>query len=103
MDIMPGPRHLLCTAPLPRIAAALIAAGFPATISDNAGGYLCNELFYHLITRNATTWCGQTLVLFVHIPPSGTPAPPGDRPIVDSAYLTDLGKTLLETVRQCLP
>lgn len=102
MDIMPGPRHMLCTAPLPRITAALISAGFPASISDNAGGYLCNELFYHLITRNTTAWQHQTLVLFVHIPPFGTATSQADRPVIDTSYLASLGETLLTTVRQCL-
>lgn len=103
MEIMAGPAHLISPAPLPRLAAALIAAGFPATISDNAGGYLCNELFYHLIMRNSATWLNQTLVMFLHVPPLGTPVAGAAAHVaakaMNAAYFSRLGSVLLDAVR----
>lgn len=52
--------------PLAALAAALQAGGFPVRASDDAGGYLCNHLFYELLLRHAAGPCG-----FVHVPTLG--------------------------------
>jgi pyroglutamyl-peptidase len=55
------------TVSAPMLAAALQAKGYPVSLSDNAGGYLCNAVLYHSLTiaggpgRNCQ-------VGFVHIP-----------------------------------
>jgi pyroglutamyl-peptidase len=57
--------------PLAKIRAALTADGYEVSDSEDAGGYLCNHLFYELLTRRPTGIVG-----FVHVPAL---APPWDR------------------------
>lgn len=65
--IRPGAAALLASRlPLAAFAQALAAAGLPARASDDAGGYLCNHLFYELLLRHAGGPCG-----FVHVPTLG--------------------------------
>ncbi|MFZ2101661.1 MAG: hypothetical protein WAU86_13955 [Oricola sp.] len=45
--IRDGSGHVASSLPLAEIATALDAAGLPVEWSDNAGGYLCNYVFYH--------------------------------------------------------
>jgi pyroglutamyl-peptidase len=63
----PGGAALTATLPLPAIAAALLADGIPARLSDSAGTFLCNATLYTLlsaIARNgAPIPCG-----FIHLP-----------------------------------
>ena len=66
-----GPETLPTRLPLARIRAALLAEGYEVMDSDDAGGYLCNHLFYELLTRRPKGIAG-----FVHVPPL---APPWDR------------------------
>ncbi len=42
-----GPEMLPSTLPLAAIRTALAADGHPVSLSDDAGRYLCNQLFYH--------------------------------------------------------
>ena len=63
-----GPDTLPVTLPTRKLLDALVAAGFPANLSDDAGGYLCNHTLYTLLCelnqRNITTPAG-----FIHLPP----------------------------------
>jgi len=59
-----GPDTLPTRLPLERLRAALRTDGFEVIDSDDAGGYLCNHLFYELLTRRPTGIAG-----FVHVPP----------------------------------
>jgi pyroglutamyl-peptidase len=57
-----GPVAYGSTLPVDEIVAALRAEGIPAAVSRDAGGYLCNHVFYvlrHLGLRGG----------FVHVPP----------------------------------
>jgi pyroglutamyl-peptidase len=65
-----GPATLPSRLPLDRLAAALAADGYEVLTSDDAGGYLCNHLFYELMTQRPEGVAG-----FVHVPPL---APPWD-------------------------
>jgi len=62
-----GPELLPTRLPIGRIVHALRAYGLPATLSRDAGGYLCNALLYHAadygrrIARDLKTG-------FIHIP-----------------------------------
>lgn len=67
LDLPPlGRRDLECSLDLERLASALRAAGAPdVRISRDAGGYLCERVYYDLLRA------GQTLglpALFVHVP-----------------------------------
>jgi pyroglutamyl-peptidase len=62
------------TLPVKAIALRLRSKGYPVSISDDAGGYLCNAVLYHALHTVAATGC-PCKVGFVHIPPdlSGPP------------------------------
>jgi pyroglutamyl-peptidase len=59
-----GPATLPTGLPLARIAEALEADGYEVITSDDAGGYLCNHVFYEVLTRRPGGRAG-----FVHVPP----------------------------------
>lgn len=63
-----GPDTYACTLPFPALHAALKRLGIAAELSDDAGGYVCNHVFYtacHATERQGlATACG-----FVHVPP----------------------------------
>jgi pyroglutamyl-peptidase len=62
-----GPDTFESTLPIQAMQAALEQLGVPVAISDDAGGYVCNHLFYaarHVIdSLRLPTRCG-----FVHVP-----------------------------------
>ena len=62
-----GPIAYLATLPVKQIVAGLRSAGLPASVSNTAGLFVCNHLFYgvlhHIVTRNLDTQAG-----FVHVP-----------------------------------
>jgi pyroglutamyl-peptidase len=63
-----GPESLEATLPVTRIAGALTEEEYPAAISEDAGGYVCNATLYRsLLVAPA----GKRLVGFVHVPPEG--------------------------------
>ena len=57
-----GPLALASALPVDEIVAALRAAEIPADVSRDAGGYLCNHVFYALLR-------GGSRGGFVHLPP----------------------------------
>lgn len=71
----PGRRKIIRGAPdtyrstvaLTRLRAALIKEDIPATVSHDAGGYVCNFTYYHILhhLRQARS---RTKCVFVHIP-----------------------------------
>jgi pyroglutamyl-peptidase len=62
-----GPTAYLATLPVKQIVAGLRSAGFPAAVSNTAGLFVCNHVFYgvlnHIVTHNLDTQAG-----FVHVP-----------------------------------
>jgi pyroglutamyl-peptidase len=60
-----GPETIATRLPVEAVLAALAAEGFEARASDDAGGYLCNHLFYELVDRFPT----ERISGFVHVPP----------------------------------
>jgi pyroglutamyl-peptidase len=66
--IAPGaPATLALRMPGQRLVAAARAAGMPATLSHNAGRYLCNYLCWRA-GELAGTGSGPHVVAFVHVP-----------------------------------
>ena len=64
------------TLPLEEIAAALARAGLPHSWSDDAGGYLCNYIFYLSRSPHFAEYA-PPVSGFVHVPPlagEGAPA-----------------------------
>lgn len=61
-----GPAAYFSTLPIKAMLAALRAAGYPAEVSQTAGTYVCNHIFYqalHALRRRAQVRAG-----FIHIP-----------------------------------
>ncbi len=66
LPIEPGaPETLASGLPTTSIVDALLAEGFNAEASEDAGAYLCNHLFY----RGALAFGGRFPYGFVHVPP----------------------------------
>lgn len=65
--VVQGPTAYLTTLPVKQIVAGLRSTGFPAAVSNTAGLFVCNHLFYgvlhHIATYNLNTQAG-----FVHVP-----------------------------------
>jgi len=66
-EVVPGgPETLASAFPIAEVGAAMEAAGYAARTSDDAGTYLCNDVFYHL--ENEALASGR-VAGFVHVPP----------------------------------
>jgi pyroglutamyl-peptidase len=66
-----GPPAYFATLPVKAAAAALREAGLPAIVSNTAGTFVCNHVFYGLMHRAATTRLGSHRGLhagFLHVP-----------------------------------
>ncbi len=63
-----GPAAYWSTLPLERMRAALEKRGIPSNISNHAGTYVCNHIFYvarhEIETSGSRAWCG-----LIHVPP----------------------------------
>ncbi|MBO6719376.1 MAG: pyroglutamyl-peptidase I [Rhizobiaceae bacterium] len=71
------------TLPLEAIASALGKAGLPHSWSEDAGGYLCNYIFY-LSRSPHFTGFAPAMSGFIHVPPlDGPGAPENAMPIGD--------------------
>ena len=62
-----GPAAFFATIPIKQIIKSLRENKIPAMVSNSAGTFLCNALFY---TASYTTWKNKmkTLVGFMHLP-----------------------------------
>ncbi len=61
-----GPATLPSGLPLDALRQALQGGGFGVTFSDNAGGYLCNHIFYRLLSHAASR--PEMRAGFIHVP-----------------------------------
>ncbi|HET6503247.1 MAG TPA: pyroglutamyl-peptidase I [Amycolatopsis sp.] len=93
-----GPAAYFSTLPIKASVAALHAAGLPAAVSNTAGTFVCNNIFYglmHLIeTRHPGLRGG-----FVHVPFAPEQVPDGSRP---SMAIDDIARGLGIIVDACL-
>lgn len=74
-----GPAAYFATVPVMAMAEAIAAAGLPATVSNSAGAFVCNDVLYALLHHFTGT---DTRVGFVHVPYSpeqGSPSLPLDQ------------------------
>lgn len=72
-----GPAAYFSTLPVKAMVQAMKEAGVPASLSNTAGTFVCNDLMYGLLDHLART--GKNIPAgFVHIP--ATPAQACDRP-----------------------
>ncbi|SFV35433.1 pyroglutamyl-peptidase [Hyphomicrobium facile] len=91
-----GPAVRRSSIAAPTIAAALNAKGYPSSISNDAGGYLCNAVLYHSLA--AAEARGDHRVGFVHIP-QDLSEPPLDMTAVSAAAL-EIIKIALDTATE---
>jgi len=84
-----GPPLRAATIDAPGIAANLSRLGFPAAVSDDAGGYLCNAVLYHSLAAAADR-DHACRTGFIHIPAdlSGPPLP-FDRAVAGALAILD--------------
>jgi pyroglutamyl-peptidase len=75
------------TLPLEAIHAALTAKDLPVTYSDDAGGYLCNFLFYHARSGLCSAFAPD-MAGFIHVPLLS--ALPADRLLAGAATIIDV-------------
>ena len=73
-----GPAAYFSTLPIKAIVHALRDAGLPASVSQSAGTYVCNHVFYGLM-HQAHEWGTTMRAGFIHIPylPQQVAAKPG--------------------------
>ena len=60
-----GPATYFATVPVKKMAAAIENAGIPATVSNSAGAFVCNDTLYSLLHHYAHT---DVKVGFIHVP-----------------------------------
>jgi pyroglutamyl-peptidase len=66
--VVPGaPAAYFASVPIKAMAAAIRAAGVPAEVSQSAGTFLCNHIFFHACHLAATAYPGLR-VGFLHLP-----------------------------------
>ena len=69
-----GPAAYFATVPVEKMAEGIRQAGIPATVSNSAGAFVCNDVLYTLLHHYHGT---QTKVGFIHVPylpEQGSPA-----------------------------
>ncbi len=69
-----GPAAYFATLPIKAITAAIRAEGVPAEVSQSAGTFLCNHIFY--LARHLAPRAG-----FIHLPHLAEPAGPDGLPL----------------------
>ncbi len=67
-----GPDELSDALPEAEMSAAMEAGGFPTTISDDAGTFLCNDVFYQLMYHAAYLSERELVAGFIHVSPAQT-------------------------------
>ena len=60
-----GPAAYFATVPVKEMAAAIVSAGLPGTVSNSAGAFVCNDTLYALLHHFHGT---ATRVGFIHVP-----------------------------------
>ncbi|NVD70101.1 pyroglutamyl-peptidase I [Duganella sp. BJB488] len=94
-----GPAAYFATLPIKAIVHALREAGLPSSVSQSAGTYVCNHVFYSLM-HQAHEWGTTMRAGFIHIPylPQQAAAHPGSA----SMKLEDMIEGLRIAIRTTL-
>ncbi|MEC5190611.1 MULTISPECIES: pyroglutamyl-peptidase I [unclassified Arthrobacter] len=91
-----GPAAYFSTLPVKAVLTALLAAGIPAEVSQTAGTYVCNHLFYglmHALRHRPGTRGG-----FVHVPYEPAQLPPGsNQPSLTLEHMTEALAAVVRT------
>lgn len=94
-----GPAAYFATLPIKSILAALRSAGIPAEVSQTAGTYVCNHVFYGLM--HALRGSRQVRGGFIHIPYSPAQAAnhPGAPSLPESTVVEGLRTVIRTTLK----
>jgi pyroglutamyl-peptidase len=92
--IRAGQRALIGRAPFRRIVAVARAAHVPTRLSRDAGGYLCNFVYWRAIEETARQK-PPPLVVFVHVPLVRSGTSRGGNPRLSPADLARAGEAIL--------
>ena len=88
--------------PLEEYAARLNAAGIPTSVSDNAGGFICNHHYY--VARSIQESRGTPPVcLFVHVPKLSSTEPNRQKPDKQEMSIATATKGILMLTKFILP
>lgn len=90
-----GPAAYFSTLPVKAIVAALRERDIPAAVSNSAGTFLCNDVFYVLMGEIARSYPG-TRGGFVHVP-LATEDAPADQPSLPIATIADALEVIIAT------
>lgn len=74
-----GPAAYFATIPVMAMADAIQSAGIPATVSNSAGAFVCNDVLYSLLHHYAGTAVGVGFIHVPYIPQQGEPNMPLER------------------------
>lgn len=74
-----GPAAYFSTLPVMAIAQAIRDAGIPATVSNSAGAFVCNDVLYSLLHHYAGTDVRVGFIHVPYIPQQGEPSMPLER------------------------
>ena len=69
-----GPAAYFATVPVEKMAEGIRQAGIPATVSNSAGAFVCNDVLYTLLYHYAGTAVKAGFVHVPYIPEQGSPA-----------------------------
>jgi pyroglutamyl-peptidase len=90
-----GPDEYEALYPIRTLYKALYLRGYPVSVSNDAGQYLCEECFYSL--RHLQMASDSFLVVqFLHVPPLGVQVPGREKP-VDAEYLSGFAQAVVES------
>jgi pyroglutamyl-peptidase len=95
-----GPAAYLATIPLKACVASARAAGVPASVSNSAGTYVCNQLMYRALHEQATQGKAGAMAGFVHVPLSCAQAL--DKSAVPSLPVPAMTEGLLAIIHGCI-
>jgi pyroglutamyl-peptidase len=99
-----GPAAYFSTLPIKAMRAALERAGLPAEVSQTAGTFVCNHVFYALMHALATVrGLRQTRGGFLHVPwlpEQGTPSMPLEQMVAGLRVALRTALTTREDLRQ---
>lgn len=94
-----GPAAYFSTLPVKAMVQAIREAGYPASLSDSAGTYVCNHVLYGLLHFLAAEF-PAVRGGFVHVPYSAAQA--ADKPNVPSMAVRDMSAALEAALRAAL-
>lgn len=96
--IADGPAAYFSSLPIKAMRAALHAAGIPAEISQSAGTYLCNHVFYGLLHELHLRGDARVRGGFIHIPYSPAQAARhAGAPSLDTETVVRALRSMIET------